>query len=524
MSFIRENWRVTLLTIFIAASLFALFIPGGVIADGDAALEEDESVNEGFTNIKYGLELSGGTRLRAPVVGMTAENVEYNFSQQAQIEQTVANELGISVTDVLVRPQEQTVEVFSKEPTHAEFAAALQTAGVDATEENVRSGVTEQTRSDMVRVIESKVNEAGLSGGKVQEVTTGSGDHFIVVEMPNVERAELKSLLEDRGAVEVVAYYPEQTDNGTVQRNETALERDDFSRIGTAQPRSDRMPAHVPVTVTDEKASEFQQQMNDNGFTSSQGIRNCNYEQNPENGGHCLLTVVDGEVVYSANMGSDLAQTLRSGQFEDNPTFIMTATNLSEARNLQIHLRAGALPAPLDIDDRGTSFYLSPSQADEFKFLSLLTGIIATLAVVAMVFFRYGDPKVAVPMLLTAGSEVIILLGFASAIQMPLDLSHIAGLIAVIGTGVDDLIIIADEVMSEGEVRSDRVFQSRFRKAFWVIGAAAATTIVAMSPLAVLSLGDLRGFAIITILGVLIGVLVTRPAYGDIIRALLTKF
>ncbi|MFP4530881.1 MAG: preprotein translocase subunit SecD, partial [Halodesulfurarchaeum sp.] len=55
---------------------------------------------------------------------------------------------------------------------------------------------------------------------------------------------------------------------------------------------------------------------------------------------------------------------------------------------------------------------------------------------------------------------------------------------------------------------------------FWVIGAAAATTIVAMSPLTVLSLGDLSGFAIITIVGVLIGVFITRPAYGDILRNL----
>ncbi|NWP33727.1 preprotein translocase subunit SecD, partial [Escherichia coli] len=64
--------------------------------------------------------------------------------------------------------------------------------------------------------------------------------------------------------------------------------------------------------------------------------------------------------------------------------------------------------------------------------------------------------------------------------------------------------------------------KNRFRKALWIIGAAAATTIIAMSPLAILSLGDLRGFAIITILGVLIGVIITRPAYGDILRELLT--
>jgi len=76
--------------------------------------------------------------------------------------------------------------------------------------------------------------------------------------------------------------------------------------------------------------------------------------------------------------------------------------------------------------------------------------------------------------------------------------------------------------MSEGEVNSRKVFDSRFRRAFWVIGAAAATTIIAMSPLMVLSLGDLSGFAIFTILGVLIGVLITPPAYGDILRRLLT--
>jgi len=105
-------------------------------------------------------------------------------------------------------------------------------------------------------------------------------------------------------------------------------------------------------------------------------------------------------------------------------------------------------------------------------------------------------------------------------VSLPLDLSHIAGFIAVIGTGVDDLVIIADEIMQQGDVSTSRVFESRFRKAFWVIGAAAATTIVAMSPLAVLSLGDLQGFAIVTIVGVLIGVLITRPAYGDILRIL----
>jgi preprotein translocase subunit SecD len=233
------------------------------------------------------------------------------------------------------------------------------------------------------------------------------------------------------------------------------------------------------------------------------------------------LTVQDDRVVYAAGVAPGLADTLRSGEFVSDPAFQINTNNISEARDLQVDLRAGSLRAPLDFTDE-TVFTLEPALAERFKSNSLITGLVAVLAVSLVVYLRYGDARVAAPMVVTALSEVAILLGFAAAIQLQLDLSHIAGFIAVIGTGVDDLIIIADEVRQEGEVSSARVFQSRFRKAFWVIGAAAATTIVAMSPLAWLSLGDLRGFAIVTILGVIVGVLVTRPAYGDILRRLTT--
>jgi preprotein translocase subunit SecD len=196
---------------------------------------------------------------------------------------------------------------------------------------------------------------------------------------------------------------------------------------------------------------------------------------------------------------------------------VTSAPNDSAAQQLRLDLQAGALPAELDVDS-GTTYYLQPSLATEFKTFSVLAGLAAMFAVAGVVFARYRQPGVALPMVLTAASEVYILLGFAAAVGLALDLSHIAGFIAVIGTGVDDLVIIADEILQSGDVKTGRVFQSRFRKAFWVIGAAAATTIVALSPLAVLSLGDLQGFAIVTIVGVLVGVLITRPAYGDILR------
>nr|WP_128476598.1 preprotein translocase subunit SecD [Halorussus pelagicus] len=523
---IRDNWRVILLAVFLVVSGFALFAPGTGGSGGDTAANGSvvDQASDGPSNLQFGLELSGGTRIRAPVNGLTAEGVDVpRATDPGTVEKQVAGNLSnVAAADVTLRlaqasNETTTVEVLSDNATTGEFEQALEQSGYDY--ESVRQGVTEETRGTVVRILRDKISEAGLSGGRVQQVTTASNKHFVVIEMPNTNRTEVENLVTERGQVQVVAGYPVQTDNGTEHRRTPLLTQGDFSSIGTAQ-ESRQLGPNVPVVLNGETAQNFSDAMRTFGFTN-EGVNNCRYRQTPDDPGHCLYTVVDGETVYAAHMSPDLAQTFRQEKFTQSPNFVMSTTNMSEARALQIHLNAGSLPASLNMDE-GTSYFLAPSLAEEFKLYSFITGLVAVAAVSLVVFLRYGDPKVAAPMLVTALSEVVILLGFAAAIQLPLDLSHIAGFIAVIGTGVDDLIIIADEVMSEGDVNSSRVFQNRFRKAFWVIGAAAATTIIAMSPLAVLSLGDLQGFAIITILGVLIGVLVTRPAYGDILRSLLT--
>ncbi|MCU4740652.1 preprotein translocase subunit SecD [Natronoglomus mannanivorans] len=532
--FIKAYWRIILLIVFVSVALVALFIPGGIFADdsiGDGTAVAENGTDgsgtaasvettQGWTNLVYGLSLDGGTRVSAPVVGMTAENLEIDPDREIEVSQTLRDELELDPADVMLRFDERTgtytAEVFTKNVSQSEFAGALQTAEVDATEDDIREGVTQATRDEMIGTIDTKINEAGLSGGRVSQSDIG-GQFYIVTEVPDWTPQELRNHLSERGIVRVVAHYPDG--NGS-QTNETVLEQGDFASISPPD-YNDRSGHHVPVTVRSDIAPDYQQRMNDIGFTN-EGVGQCDYE-NPgaEGQNYCLLTVVDGEVVDSHSMGGDLAQNMRSGDWANDPRFIMGAPNQQEAQSLSINLRAGSLRAPLDFENDQT-FTLEPALADQFKVYSLIIGVISVLTVSGVVYLRYADARVAAPMIVTALAEVVILLGFAAAIRMPLGLPEVAGFIAVVGTGVDDLIIIADEVMSEGDVNSRRVFESRFRKAFWVIGAAAGTTIIAMSPLAVLNLGDLQGFAIITILGVLIGVLITRPAYGDILRYLLT--
>jgi preprotein translocase subunit SecD len=126
-------------------------------------------------------------------------------------------------------------------------------------------------------------------------------------------------------------------------------------------------------------------------------------------------------------------------------------------------------------------------------------------------------------MVLINASEIIILLGFVSLIGFQLDLPTIAGLIAVLGTGIDQLVILTDEILHEGKVPSSGLYMKRLTRALSIIVVAAATVVIAMVPLVLMDLSTLKGFAIITIMGVLVGVLVTRPAYGKIIMQVLSK-
>ena len=99
-------------------------------------------------------------------------------------------------------------------------------------------------------------------------------------------------------------------------------------------------------------------------------------------------------------------------------------------------------------------------------------------------------------------------------IKWDLDLPSIAGILAAIGTGIDDQIIVLDEA---GQTHSLSIKQ-RMKRAFKIILGAYFTSLVALIPLWWAGAGLLKGFVFTTILGITIGVLVTRPAFTDIIR------
>ena len=528
---VRNNWRIVLLVALVLVATYFLFAPGATIGDDGGGLESDGEGADRLTNLQFGIDLAGGSRVIAPVYGVTAYDIAFESVDEADaIRADVQAYLNVSGPDIRVDAQEGTVEIFEPEVTQDDLRDALLNAGLTDDEfSGPRDGVTAATRSDIITVLNNRLDAAGFAGGSVTEQTLTGEGAFIAAEWPG-SREELRAAMADRGAVQVVAHFPH---NDSWDEVAVLDGQDDIASVESVRQGPNDL-YQVPVTVTSEHAPTFIDRLQAAGFDQPEAAGACDYaaededempQERPDNDswGYCLLIVQDGEVLSGYGITDGLRQTFvgDSPTFIDNPTFQIQTTERADAEQVRVNLQEGALAAQLNLDD-SNDMEISPALAERFLQNSLLTGLVAIMAVVVMVFLRYGDPRVAAPMSVTALSELYLLLGFAAAIGMSLDLAVMAGFIAVVGTGVDDLIIIADEVMGKHDVHSQRVFDSRFRKAFWVIGAAAATTILAMSPLAVMQLGDLRGFAIVTILGVLIGVFLTRPAYGNILRLIKT--
>ncbi len=187
-----------------------------------------------------------------------------------------------------------------------------------------------------------------------------------------------------------------------------------------------------------------------------------------------------------------------------------------ELRSLEVLLITGSLPIGIRNISKES---VSPLLGKEFLWNTMLIGVVALLLVALVVFLRYRHSSLAVPIMLTGLSEIIIILGFSSLLRVNLDLASMTGILAAIGTGVDHQIIIMDELLKgtgkDEEPAAGLSYGSRIQRAFFIIIAAAAIAAATMLPLFLgVGAGKLKGFAIMTILGVIIGVGVTRPAFS----------
>ena len=372
----------------------------------------------------------------------------------------------------------------------------------------------------LIENMKQRLNVYGLSDLIIKEANDlpppfGTGNQYVVVEIAGATKEEVSDLLAKQGKFEAkignATSFTGGKDIKSVCRSADCAGID--PQTGCFQ-QLDSWVCGFRFSITLSQAAA------DNMAGLTRNLQVITDENNQRYLEQQLLLFLDDAQVDQLNIGADLKgrsvtdiQISGSGLGVTRQDAALNA--LQDMKKLQTLLITGSLPVKINIVKTDT---VSPILGEEFIKNALLVGALALLSVTVIIFLRYRKLKVSLSMLITMVSEVVILLGVASVIGWNLDLAAIAGIIIAVGTGVDHQIVITDETLKgEGKIYD---WKKRLKSALFIIMAAYFTTVVAMLPLVFAGAGLLKGFAIVTIIGVTGGVFITRPAYASLIEIL----
>jgi len=366
--------------------------------------------------------------------------------------------------------------------------------------------------------MQERLNVYGLTDLVIRDASDLSGNQYILVEIAGANEEEIRNLLAREGKFEAkvgnktvfmggkdITFVCRSADCAGIDPNIGC------NPVGGGWACSFRFS----ITMSHEAAQRQADATRDLNVVEGQGGK---YLSEP------LQLFLDDRKVDELNIAASLRgqaetsiQISGSGAGANQQEAAFNALN--NMKRLQTVLVTGSFPVKLNIVKIDS---ISPILGEEFVKNTLLTGLLALTAIVAVIFMRYKKLQVALPMIAISVSELVILLGIAALIGWNIDLAAIAGIIIAIGTGVNDQVVITDETL-KGETRMIFNWRERIKNAFFIIMAAYSTLFVAMIPLVFAGAGLLKGFAITTIIGASIGVFITRPVYARLIEILLKE-
>jgi preprotein translocase subunit SecD len=204
------------------------------------------------------------------------------------------------------------------------------------------------------------------------------------------------------------------------------------------------------------------------------------------------LAIVLDNKVYSAPV---IQEKISGGQARITGRF-----TTEEARDLAIALRAGALPAPVNILEERT---VGPSLGTDSIRKGLISMCVGGILVILFMIVYYRGAGLIADIALIV--NIILIAGGLAGFQATLTLPGIAGIILTIGMAVDANVLIFERIREELSIgKTPRAaVDSGFDRASLTILDANVTTLIAALVLFQFGTGPVKGFAVTLSLGVL---------------------
>lgn len=247
------------------------------------------------------------------------------------------------------------------------------------------------------------------------------------------------------------------------------------------------------------------------GFTTTDDGARTFARVTGNNIGRRMAIILDGRVFSAPNI---------QGRIPNGRGEITGMNSLEEAKDLSIVLRAGALPAPMEIQYKqvvGPS--LGADAISSGKWASIM-GLIAVFIFMA-IYYRTSGLIANFALVL----NLLFLLAVMAAFNATLTLPGIAGIILTMGMSIDANILIFERIKEElraGKKTIRQAVNSGYDNALRTIVDANITTLITAFALYEFGTGPIRGFAVTLGFGIMISmftaIVITRTLYDTLIE------
>lgn len=174
--------------------------------------------------------------------------------------------------------------------------------------------------------------------------------------------------------------------------------------------------------------------------------------------------------------------------------------SVTEARDLALLLRAGALAAPIDIVEERT---VGPSLGQQNILQGLRSVIVGFVLVLGFMIFYYRLFGIVANIALAL--NLVLIVAALSLLQATLTLPGVAGIVLTVGIAVDSNVLIFERIREELRNRNtpQTSIHVGYDRAFSTIVDANITTLIAAIVLFNFGTGPIKGFAVTLSIGIL---------------------
>lgn len=407
-------------------------------------------------------------------------------------------------------------------------------------------------------VLDRRVNGLGVAESTLQTV----GDDQLVLQLPGVtdptraadvlgstallefraQQAEtqeevqnLRQLRAQLLSVLATRTEDEATELDAEEQEELARRQQELGLDGTATSETEQLQQLLartnqeilnrfePTAFTGKQliSAGRQQQQNGSGwevtlnFNAEGGEQFAELTQSIAGTGRLLGIVLDGELISEASVGPQYKAAGISG----GTASISGNFTAEDARDLEVQLRGGSLPLPVEILEVRT---IGPSLGAENVRRSLIAALsgLVLVGIFMLLIYRLAGAVAVIALSLYA----LFNLAVYALIPVTLTLPGIAGFILSIGMAVDANVLIFERIKDELRRGNTliRSIETGFSEAFSSIVDGHLTTLISCAALFFLGTGLVKGFAATLGIGVLLSLFTALTCTRTLLRFLMS--